>query len=87
MFEVLGHLSTDLPCLSRAPHRLCGRATRASAAWPLSDWRRSPQGWPSGEAAALQDTGDAGAALASRALELEAELAALDRNMMQVGRT
>ena len=52
--------------------------------WPLSDWRRSPQGWPTARRRLCSDTGDAGAALASRALELEAELAALDRNMMQV---
>ena len=45
------------------------------------------QGWGGADAtAALHDAGDAGEALASRALELEAELAALDHSMMQVPR-
>jgi len=43
------------------------------------------QGWGGADAtAALRDAGDAGAALAARALELEAELAALDHSMLQV---
>ncbi len=47
----------------------------------------NPQGWGGADAtAALRDAGDAGAALASRALELEAELAALDHSMLQVPR-
>ena len=45
------------------------------------------QGWGGADAAAArQDAGDAGAELAARALELEAELAALDHSMMQVDR-
>ena len=48
----------------------------------------NPQGWGGADAtAALRDAGDAAAALASRALELEAELAALDHSMMQVPRS
>ena len=58
--------------------------------WPIAEARpdrgpRNAQGWGGADAtAALRDAGDAGAALASRALELEAELAALDHSMMQV---